>query len=156
MRRGSYRVHSNEGAMSLGPDSLFSMTGPSAWEAHRKVVKTGFCLKRFWSDQWAAATIQRVVANQRVALGGRFHSNQLKTNVLFTLQQCWNVVSAFQLWPVPLRNYLWIVYFQVVVRVWRSSVRCGVASLLKGVPSLFLAFPMWSQTNKYQNLEYCC
>ncbi len=34
--------------------------------------------KRFWSDQWAAALF-KPIANQWVAWGGRFHSNQFKT-----------------------------------------------------------------------------
>ncbi len=35
--------------------------------------------KRFWPDQLAAAPLKRV-AKQRVAWGGRFHSNQFKTS----------------------------------------------------------------------------
>ncbi len=41
------------------------------------VVKNWILSQRFGSDQWEASPLQRV-ANQWVAWGGRFHSNQFK------------------------------------------------------------------------------
>ncbi len=56
--------------------------GPAALEVI--ILQTGglkrILSKRFWSDQWAAAPLQQV-ANQWVALGGRFNLNQVKTTL---------------------------------------------------------------------------
>ncbi len=67
---------------SSSPRSFYAspLHGTTAWEAI--LLQTGdqnrILSKKFWSDQWAAAPLQRV-ANQWVALGGRFHPNQFKT-----------------------------------------------------------------------------
>ncbi len=49
--------------MEIGAEAALLTRKGSVWQ------------KRFGSDQWAAALLQRV-ANQWVAWGGRFHSNQ--------------------------------------------------------------------------------
>jgi hypothetical protein len=53
------------------------------------VVKAGFCQRDFGQNQWAAAPLQRV-ADQWVAWGGRFRSNQFKTTfyLLAIMEYC--------------------------------------------------------------------
>jgi hypothetical protein len=67
------------------------------------VVKTGFVLRDFGQTNEQQRRFNEKPISE---LHEDVDSNQRSLNLLFTLQQYWNVVSAFKLWPVPLSSYL--------------------------------------------------